>query len=132
MADLDTAVLRQRFLKMSDEDLLAVLHSADDYQPQAVDAARGILIERGVDLAHPATQEVFDSLDRDKVAADERNSASLSPWLRAVCALLPGLPALVIIGLSLADGRKQRALEAVQWTFIGIVGHIVLQVACMV
>ena len=130
MSGHDSAELRQRYAQLSSEDLLTVLHPEEGYRQEAVDVAREILASRGVDPGGPAVYELYEDVDRQHRADAERKSARLNPWLRALCAILPGLPAIIVAGINLANGKDRRALEALQWMLIGAVGYTVLRFVC--
>ena len=130
MSEPDSVELRRRYEQWTDDALLAVLHPQQGYRPAAVDIARAILAERNVDPANPVLSEFFEDLDRQHVEDADWKAAPLSVWLRALCAILPGLPALIVAGINLANGRQTRAVEALQWMLIGIVAYIVLGFAC--
>lgn len=130
MSEQDSAELRQRYAQWSSSDLLVVLHPEEGYRPEAVAVAREILASRGVDPTSPDLQDVYEDLDRQHVADAKWKAAPLSPWLRALCALLPGLPAFIVAGINLANGRSTRATEALQFMLIGIIGYTVLGFVC--
>lgn len=122
-ASASHAKLYARYVQWTTDELLAVLHPDEGYRQEAVEVAREILAEREVDPEQPFHQAVFEYLDRKHIEEAERREAPLNLWLRALCAILPGLPAIIVIGIALAEKRQRRAVEALQWMLIGIVGY---------
>ena len=115
----DADGIRRRLERRGDDELLEVLHPGGDYSSQAVDVARSILVERGVDLESQAMQEALSDLENRLTAAAEEADKPLGIGMRIFCVLLAGFPAMVVAGYNYSKGRRRRAEEALGWMIAG-------------
>lgn len=102
------------YSRLTDESLILIAHgSTDDYRSEAVAVARKELDCR--DIPPQEREALIASASRRRIV----EAQPLSLGWKIVCALLAGLPALLISAFMMSKGRNRSAWDAVSWFAIG-------------
>lgn len=113
--------------KRSDADLLKILNGpADDYQPDALEAAKREFEKRNLSETQIATveQEILVEKEIDETKAN----APLGTPVKILAFILPGIPLLLLSGIFKADGLDRKAKEMVRWTLYGFGFYVGLMI----
>lgn len=102
----------------TDADLLKIVSAPlDDYQPEAVEAAKQELAKRNLSYDQlAATQQEVE--DKQRIRTEKANEPLGFLW-KVLTFLLPGLLTIVLSGLFKADGYDRKASDLTKWTLYG-------------
>lgn len=124
-AQFEAAATHARYRLLTDEKLMEIVVGKDGYLPVAVALARRELESRGVS---PDEQSriagAVEALDERSADADR----PLPVLAKILCALVPGIIAIIVALIYLALGRKRASIQAFVWMFIGLAFWILVAV----
>jgi len=121
------AVMRER----TDAELIKIVTGpTDDYQPEALEAARLEYAHRNLTEAQVAVaeQEILHTQAVDEAKAN----TPLGTIFKILAFIFPGILLLMLSGLFRADGYERKAREMVRWTLYGLAFYVGLVVLIFV
>ena len=125
-AQKELSELKERYRRAATEDLLRVIHSSQDYRPEAVELAREVLVTRDLSQEGITVDAVVSQLEEESAAKQQLAEEPLGVGLKIVCFLFCGLPGILFATYQGATGRSQRAREAWSWVGYGWLARAML------
>jgi hypothetical protein len=122
--------LKRQYEGWSTDDLIRVVHTPQDYRPEAIEIARHILAVRNVAPQSAAEEMVVAQLQTEKLLQQQLADQPLNIGLRLVCVLFCGFPGIAIAAYNESQGHTLRAKEAWRWVVIGWITWMALSFAC--
>ncbi|MDR2425298.1 MAG: hypothetical protein LBD59_11360 [Prevotellaceae bacterium] len=117
-----TSIMTNKFedvmLQRTDADLLKIITGpADDYQPEALKAAKQEFAKRNLSANQIETAKQEIEQDQ-KIRSIKANQPLETAW-KILTFIFPGLIQIIFSGTFKADGFDRKARELVRWTIYG-------------
>lgn len=111
--------------KRSDTELMKIINGpVDDYQPQAIEAAKKEFEKRN--LTTEQYRNAFIKLEQDNKLLKEKTKQPLDKIWKILTFIFPGLFQIIFSGILISNGYETKAKELTKWTLYGFCFYFAL------